>query len=641
MNQFPDIRNADIISIDCETNDPDLKEKGCGAVRNGYIVGIAVATRHTAHYYPIKHEGGGNLDKKQVFAYLREMLTTNIPKTGANLMYDLAYLWSEGIQVQGPFYDIQVAEPLLDEEKGSYSLETIAQERLGVGKNEEEMLEYIRAHFGAKSGQEKKYIWRCPAHIVAPYAIDDVRLPILCLDQQLEELAKEDMMDLWRMESDLLPILTKMHLRGVRVDAIYAQQLQREWRSRIATLEPLTKGINARSSKQMASYLDSIGFEYPMTVKGNPSIKGKWLEANADKIDIAGPMIELKKLKHFEGTFVDGYILGCQVNGRVHGQFNQLKGDEYGTVTGRLSASKPNLQNIPNPEKDPYYSERIRGMYLAEFGQEWLRFDFSQIEYRLLVHFASSLPGGVADVARQAYIDNPGMDFHQVCAEIVGLDVRYGPKLGRKYAKNINFGLVYGMGVPKLAASLGLSLSEAKEIFALYHAKAPFAKAFTEAASQRAQVRGFVRTIGGRKRRFENWESAKFIAKEDKVDGEIYMLRDKNAALEKWGRVKRAHTHASGNAVLQGSSADMTKKAMVDGEKAGIYDVIGYPMVTVHDELGFSWDPHSRIHVEAAKEMKRIMENAYALRVPVLVSAGTGSNWGTASVAKDIEWETL
>lgn len=633
MDQFPDIRNADIISIDCETYDPDLKEKGIGATRDGYIVGVAVATRDTAHYYPVRHAGGGNMDRKKVFDYLREMLTTPAPKTGANLQYDLSYLWSEGVQVEGPFYDIQVAEPLLDENKGSYSLETISQGRLGVGKDEDEMLHYIRTHFNCKPGKEKENIWRCPAHVVASYAIEDVRLPIQILDQQLKELEQEDMMELWQLESDLLPILTRMHLNGVRVDAEYANRLRVEWMARIAELELLTKGINARSSKQMAEYLGEIGVAFPTTKKGNPSIRGKWLEANADKIDIAEPMIELKKLKHCCGTFIEGYILGCQVNGRVHGQFNQLKGDEYGTVTGRLSGAKPNLQNIPNPEKDRYYSERARGMYLAEHGQQWLRYDFSQIEYRLLVHFASSLPGGVADVARQMYIDNPMMDFHQACADLTGLT--------RKQAKNINFGLVYGMGVAKLAASLGLSLTAAKEVFASYHKKAPFAKAFMDAAGQRAQARGFIRTIAGRKRRFEYWESTKFIAKEDKKDGEIYVLKDKQSAIEKWGPVKRAHTHAAANAVLQGSSADITKKAMVEGKKQGIYDVIGYPLVTVHDELGFSWDPGNKIHVEAAREMKNIMEKAYELRVPVLVSSGTGKNWGTASVAEDINWEKV
>lgn len=613
-----------------------MKDKGCGATRDGYIVGVAVGWRfpdqqevHTA-YYPVRHEGGGNLDRKQVWAYLRDMLSTNVPKTGANLQYDLNYLWTEGVQVEGPFYDIQIAEPLLDEERGSYSLENVAQSRLGEGKDEEEMLAYIRSHFGAKPGKEKEYIWKCPANVVEPYAKEDVRLPILVLDQQIKELEQEEMLDLWRMESDLLPILSRMHLTGVRVDAAYADQLSTEWSRKIIELEKQTQGINARSSKQIASYLDSIGFVYPVTAKGNPSIQAKWMESVADQVPLFAPMMELKKYKHFLGTFIDGYILNSAIAGRVHGQFNQLKGDEYGTVTGRLSAAKPNLQNIPNPEKDPYFSSKCRGMFLPEAGQEWLRYDFSQIEYRLLVHFASLLPGGVADIARQMYIDNPDMDFHAACAEITGLDKKYGAKLGRKMAKNINFGLVYGMGVDKLSRSLGVPVAEAKAIFKLYHEKAPFAKAFAEAASQRASNRGYVRTIGRRKRRFNMWESSRFMKREDRKEGVTYAYRDKKDAIAAFGAVKRAGCHKAGNAVLQGSSADITKKAMVEGYKRGIYDVLGFPLVTVHDELGFSIETGNPRHEEAAREMKEIMEQAYPLKVPVLVSDGRGRTWGEA-----------
>lgn len=620
--EFPDIRGVDIISIDCETRDDDLLDKGIGATRDGYICGISVATRETANYYPIRHEGGGNLDRAVVWKYLREMLCTPVPKTGANLQYDLAYLWTEGIQVEGPFHDVQVAAPLLDENRGMYNLESLSQELLGKGKDEDGMLAYIRQHFGAKPGKEKSFIWKCPAHIVASYAIEDARLPIEILDLQMKALESEGMTELFTMESDLLPILAQMHLRGVRVDAPYADLLKVEWAAKIIDLAKDFNGINPGSSKQLAAYLDTLNIKYPYTGKGNPSITGKWMETMAEQVPVFKAMVEHKKYSHFLGTFINGYIVESNVNGRVHGQFNQLKGDEYGTVSGRLSASKPNLQNIPNPEKDPFFSKKCRGMFLPEHGQEWLRFDYSQIEYRLLVHFASTLQGGVADIARQMYIDNPATDFHQMCAELTGLS--------RKQAKNVNFGLVYGMGVTKLAASLGLTMSQAKPIFAAYHSKAPFAKAFMEAAMQRAGNKGYIHTLAKRKRRFDSWESTKFIRKEDKQDGEIYLLKDKQAAIDKWGPIKRANTHAAANSVLQGSSADMIKKAMVQGKKDGIYDVLGYPLVTVHDELGFSIETGNPRHEEAAREMQSIMENAYKLKVPVLVTSGRGANWGLA-----------
>jgi DNA polymerase I-like protein with 3'-5' exonuclease and polymerase domains len=624
---YPDLQQATLICVDCETFDPDLEEKGMGAVRDGFICGVAVAAEFpdgskTAAYYPVKHEGGGNLDRKQVWKYLRDQLTTAIPKTGANLQYDLAYLWSEGIQVAGPFWDIQIAEPLLDENQFSYSLEAIAQKRIGKGKDEEEMSAFIRQHYGAKAGKEKGYIWKCPAHIVAPYAKQDVLLPLELIRLQLAEIHKEEMYELWTMENDLLPILARMHLNGVRVDAGYADQLEIEWSAKLDQLQRSFAGINPKSSKQIAAVLDDMGIVYPRTAKGNPALNAKNLEKFVDQVPMLKDMAEAKKYSHFLNTFIKGYIVNSQINGRVHGQFNQLKGDEYGTVTGRLSASRPNLQNIPNPEKDAYFSAKCRGMFLPEHGQEWIRYDFSQIEYRLLVHFASTLPGGVADVARAQYIDNPATDFHEMCAALTGLS--------RKQAKNINFGLVYGMGVTKLAASLGLSLAEAKRVFALYHEKAPFAKAFMEAAMQRASNRGYIRTIGNRKRRFEMWESTKFIRKEDKIDGEVYACKDKQEAIDRWGPVKRAHTHAAANAVLQGSSADITKRSMVEGYKRGIYDVMGYPLVTVHDELGFSVETGNPQHEEAAKEMEQIMIHAYELSVPTLVSVGRGANWGLA-----------
>jgi len=624
---YPDLQQAQLIAVDLETYDPDLIDKGMGAVRDGYIVGVALAAlwpdgRTWSEYYPVRHEGGGNLDRATVWRYLRDQLTTEIPKTGANLQYECAYLWTEGIQIAGPFWDVQVAEPLLDENQFEYSLEAIAQKRLGRGKKDEAMEAFIRQNYGCKPGKEKAFIWKCPAHVVAPYAKEDVALPLEMIHGQIKELEADEMSDLWRMESDLLPILARMHLNGVRVDAGYADQLEIEWTAKLHDLQSNFAGINPKSSKQIAAELDRLGIVYPRTAKGNPALNAKNLAKFVDQVPMLADMGEAKKYSHFLNTFIKGYIVESNVNGRVHGQFNQLKGDEYGTVTGRLSASKPNLQNIPNPEKDPYFSAKCRGMFLPEHGQEWLRYDFSQIEYRLLVHFASTLPGGVADVAREQYIENPATDFHEMCAQLTGVT--------RKQAKNINFGLVYGMGVTKLAASLGLSMSEAKKIFELYHQKAPFAKAFMEAAMQRASNRGYIRTIGKRKRRFDFWESTKFIRKEDKKPGEIYAFKDKQEAIDRFGPVKRAHTHAAANAVLQGSSADITKRAMVEGHRRGIYDVLGYPLVTVHDELGFSIETGNPQHEEAAREMEEVMINAYKLNVPVLVSVGRGANWGLA-----------
>lgn len=625
--EFPNLQQADIIAIDCETYDPELQEKGPGDVRDGYIAGIAVGTREQQWYFPIAHEGGGNLPREQVLRWANDQLSTNIPKCGANLQYDLGFLWTEGVQVAGPFYDVQIAAPLLDENRFSYSLETLAQERFGEGKNEDAMLDFIRAKFGAKKGKEKGYIWKCPAHIVAPYAKSDVELPIRILDQQLVELREQELLDIWQVETDLLPILARMHLNGVRVDVNYAKELEIEWSQKLLDLEKGFEGINAGSSAQIAFALDQLGVPYPrhpptkaMVAKGitlgNPKLDSKVLSTLEDKVPFLSAIREAKKYRHFLNTFIRGYILGSHINGRVHATFNQLKGDEYGTVTGRTSTAHPNLANIPNPEKDPYFSMKCRGMFLPEPGQEWLRFDLSQMEYRLLVHFASTIKGSGADKALRMYREDPATDFHELCAKLTGLT--------RKQAKNINFGLAYGMGGEKLAASLGLPRREANEILEQYHTEAPFVKAMSNKASQRASLRGYVRTIGGRYRRFPMWEKAKW-EKDPPAP-----IRDKDEAIRLWGAVRRAHTHKAGNAVMQGSNGDWIKKAMVMGVRDGVTDVLGMYLNTVYDELGLSVQTGDPKHEEAAKHMKWIMENAYTLHVPVLVSEGRGNSWATA-----------
>lgn len=632
---FPNLQNADIISIDCETFDPELKEKGPGAVRNGYIAGIAVGIRGAEWYFPIAHEGGGNLDRRTVLRWLSEQLSTNIPKCGANLQYDLIYLWSEGVSVSGPFYDIQIAEPLIDEERFSYSLETLAQDYLGIGKEEEEMSAYIRQKFGAKAGKEKGFIWKCPAHVVAPYAKSDVRLPIAILDKQLEIIKDQGLWDIWQIESDLLPILARMHMNGVRVDVQYAEQLKVEWSQKLFALEKSFEGINAGSSTQIAAELDKLGIPYPrhaptstmlkkgITV-GNPKLDSKVLAALEDKAPFLAQIRDAKKYRHFLNTFIQGYILNSHVNGRVHASFNQLKGDEYGTVTGRTSTAHPNLANIPNPEKDPYFSQKCRGMFLPETGCEWLRFDLSQMEYRLMVHFASTVVGSGVEKALRMYQEDPATDFHEMCAKLTGLT--------RKQAKNINFGLAYGMGTEKLAGSLGVGLAEAKQTLGKYHENAPFVRAVSSKASERAQARGYVMTLGGRRRRFQMWESAKWVPKEEreKDEDKFKPRRNKEEALKLWGAVRRAHTHKAANAIMQGSNADWLKKAMVMGVRDGVTDVLGMYLNTVYDELGMSIITGDPKHEEACKHMRWIMENAYKLNVPVLVSEGRGANWGLA-----------
>jgi DNA polymerase I-like protein with 3'-5' exonuclease and polymerase domains len=616
---FPRLEKADIIGIDCETYDPQLRESGTGVLRNGYVVGLAVATRDAEWYFPIRHGhgGSGNLDVDAVYRWANvELGREGQPKVGANLPYDLGYLWHEGVEVRGRMLDIQVAEPLLNENRFSYSLETLAQEYLGVGKDEDAMTAWQVAKFGGKAHRQKDNIWRTPPDIVAPYAKGDVRLPILIMDKQRAELDRQDLMPLFALETDLLPLLVRMFLRGVRVDEAAAGGLSKQWSALLKEVERGLGGLNPGSGKQIAERLDRLGVKYPRTEKGNPRLGADVLEAMVEEVPLIAEVMRARKLRHFNGTFVEGYVLKRAIEGRVHGQFNQLRGDDTGTVSGRLSSTNPNLQNIPSPDKDKEFGPLIRGLFVPEPGEDWWRYDYSQIEYRLLVHYAAEIRAAGWRDPVEMYANDPATDFHQMCSDLTGVP--------RKQAKNINFGLVYGMGVVKLAHDLGLPIDEAKDLFEVYHERAPFVKAFSKAATNRATRMGYVRTIAGRRRRFPDWEPNDW--EKARTSGAPLPLEE---AREKWGAVRRAFTHKAANSILQGSSADITKKAMVDGLKAGLYDVIGLPLVTVHDELGFSV-PRTKEAQEAAAEMRVIMEKAFVLNVPVLVSVGQGNSWGSA-----------
>jgi DNA polymerase I-like protein with 3'-5' exonuclease and polymerase domains len=276
------------------------------------------------------------------------------------------------------------------------------------------------------------------------------------------------------------------------------------------------------------------------------------------------------------------------VGDRLHCQFNALRSDEYGTVSGRFSSSQPNLQNIP--ARDEEWGPLIRGLYIPDEGcPAWKRYDWSQIEYRYLTHYAV---GRGAETARAMYRDQPRTDFHIMAAEMV-----FGDRAVemRKPTKNINFGLVYGMGEDLLGETLARPMDEVREIIETYHERFPFVRATYNLASRRAKRRGFIRTILKRYARFPQGES----------------------------------THKALNRLLQGSAADTMKKAMVDVWESGVCDVVGAPHLTVHDELDWS-DAGTPEHVEAFEHVRVMMETCIPLHVPLLVSMETGTNWGNA-----------
>lgn len=621
---LPNLAAAHALAIDCETYDPDLQEHGPGWARGkSHIVGLAVGTDDGHRwYFPIRHtvEPQHNLDPERVLAWATvELARPTQPKVGANLIYDVGTLRAEGVRVASELFDVEFAEALLDE-SATVNLEDLGQRYLGQGKTSAQLYDWCRAWYGGGEDQREN-IWRAPPRLVGPYAEGDVDLPFAVLDKQWQRLQAEGLLDLFRMECALIPLLVEMRFAGVAVDLAHAEQVRADLLS--ASIEEQAKlrsivgfEINVNAAASIAKAFDKFGYSYEKTATGKPSFDKDFLAGC--KNPVADAINEIRKLDKLRTTFVENYILGAHVNGKVYCSFNPLRADETGARSGRFSSNDPNLQNIP--VRDKKWGKKLRSLFTVDSGhKQWRKFDYSQIEYRFLVHFAV---GKGADEARRKYIDDPATDYHawvqQLVAPVAGWDLSTAElrKLWRFLTKNLNFGAVYGIGEVHMAELLQKPRNEAKKILADYHNALPFVRATMQDCISQIERQGYITTILGRRSRFDLWESSQ-------ERGSLPMPYQQ--ALLQYGAIKRAYAYRGLNRELQGSAADLFKTAMLKCWTSGVYSYTGVPRLIVHDEKDFS-DPGNTD--EAFIEMKHIMETALLLRVPVRADEERGPNWG-------------
>jgi len=625
--ELPNLAAARALAIDCEAYDPDLLEHGPGWARgNSHIVGLAVGTDDGYRwYFPVRHtvEPQYNLPTDRVLAWAAvELARPTQPKTGANLIYDVGSLRAEGVQVQGELFDVEFAEALLDE-AATVNLEDLGQRYLSRGKTSAQLYDWCRAWYGGGEDQREN-IWRAPPRLVGPYAEGDVDLPFAVLDKQWQRLQSEGLLDLFRMECALIPLLVEMRFAGVTVDLARADQVRADLlaasiieQAKLRSIVGFDVNVNAAAS--IARAFDKFGYPYERTPKGAPSFDKDFLTACHNPV--ADAVNEIRKLDKLRTTFVENYILGAHVNGKVYCSFNPLRADETGARSGRFSSSDPNLQNIP--VRDKVWGKKLRSLFVPDSGhKQWRKFDYSQIEYRFLVHYAV---GAGADEARQKYISDPATDYHAwVQFGLVGPRTGWDmstpelAKLWRFLVKNLNFGAVYGIGEPHMAELLQKPRKEAKIILDAYHKALPFVRATMQACIAEVDQLGYITTILGRRSRFELWESAT-------ERGTLPLSY--NEALMQYGQIKRAYAYRSLNRRLQGSAADLFKAAMLQCWQSGVYAYTGVPRLIVHDEKDFS-DAGNAGADEAFKYTKHTMETALALRVPVRADEERGANWG-------------
>jgi len=603
---FPDLSDAKEIAFDLETKDTQLKTRGPGwMTNNGHIIGVAVAVDGWKGYYPIRHENGFNFDPGRVLKWTAKTLSTNAIKIAHNAVYDLGWLHAEGIKVNGPIVDTMSMATILNENKFSYALNSVGKDLLNEIKDESK-LKQAAIDFGV---DPKNEMYKLPAIFVGDYAEQDADLTLRLYKTMRVMIDKESLSSVYKLEMQILPIVFEMMKRGVRVDVEQAHRYKKTFKnSEKKILDSIFKDTNIAvdiwAADSVAKVFDKLKIEYPRTEKTEkPSFTKDFLSKHEHPI--AQKIVQAREFNKLQTTFLDT-IFKHEKNNRIHASIHQLRDGVSGTVSGRFSYSNPNLQQLPS--RNPEIKKKIRGLFLPEEGSVWGSFDYSQQEPRLATHYAFNLGCDGAEDVVNIYNKDPNADFHDIVSKIANIS--------RTNAKTINLGLLYGMGVKKLAEELKFDKDLVKEFLAKFHKQIPFIKDLSNRVSQYANSTGYVATLKGRKCRFELWEPTSFG---------VFKALPYDQAKEKYGRhhaLQRAGTYKALNRLIQGSAADQTKQAMVD-----LYNEGMVPLVQIHDELTLS--------IDGSKETKNkiidIMTNCVKLAVPSKVDCETGKSWGDAT----------
>jgi len=598
-DELKDLTGHKEIAIDLETNDPMLMELGSGnVVGRGHIAGVAVAVEGWSGYYPIGHEQG-NMDKKLVISWLKDLFkkedTTFIFH---NAMYDVCWLRAAGIEIKGKIVDTMIAASLINENRLSYRLDSLAKEYCGMGKDEK-VLQAAAKEYGL---DPKKDMWRLPSMYVGQYAEKDAESTLKLWQCLQREMYAQELMSIFDLETKLFPCLVEMRFKGVRVDLQKADKIkknliqqEKKLLNKIKDLCGIDVEINA--ARSVAKAFDKLNLPYDRTEKSKePSFTRNFLANHPH--ELAQCISNAREINKAHTTFIDS-ITKHTVKGRIHADINQIRSDDGGTVTGRFSMSNPNLQQIP--ARHPELGPMIRSIFIPEQNCVWGSFDYSQQEPRILVHYAKLQNLDGANKIADAYAAGDA-DFHQVVADMAGIE--------RKQAKTINLGLMYGMGKNKLMAELGLMKDSAEKLIHQYHRNAPFVKQLMDNVSRKANDRGLIRTLLGRACHFDLWQPVEF--------GVFKPLPLEEARRKYDEPLKRAFTYKALNRLIQGSAADMTKKSMI-----ALYENKIIPHIQIHDEVDISVQDD-----KMAAQIIEIMESAVQLEVPNKVDYEQGMSWG-------------
>ena len=643
-----DLKGIDTVAVDIETYDPNLKTKGLGAIRNdGFICGIAVATGKDTAYFPLRHSDTdidpARIDKIWEVLNKKIFQNENITKIFHNAMYDVCWIRAvTGKKMKGRIVDTMIAASVIDENRFKYSLDALSKDYLDESKYKYDLQQKTLEWSGGTVKDPMTNMHKLPAYIVKDYAKQDVDLTYKLwnlFNKKIDEVlyTKEDgdqktCRKIFELETKLFLCLVDMKFKGVKIDTAQAILFGRHLKKRrdqiVKAIENKT-GIRvdiwaASSIKNLLEHQKIT--DYKETPKSKmPQLPKDYLKTHKNKC-----LRMIAKAREYDkavNTFIEG-LLSYVHEGRIHADINQIRSDAGGTVTGRFSMSNPNLQQIPSKG---FIGAKMRELFVPEDGCKWGSFDYSQQEPRIVVHYAIKigLPG---TENLQEEFDKDDADFHQIVADMANIS--------RKQAKTINLGLFYGMGKIKLQKELGLDQVEAKNLFNDYHNRVPFVRRLSQELIDFSKKNKLLFTLYDRFCRFDKWETTnKEWNPETNRFNQVTLYTEKDAReafkaeiLDKFKEKKidpnymdwferyytPAFTYKALNRLIQGSAADMTKKAMVDLYEKGIV-----PHIQIHDELCFSTTDHE------AEIIKKTMEKTISLEVKNKVDYESGPNWGS------------
>jgi DNA polymerase-1 len=555
------------------------------------VIGVSISIEEgEGAYLPILSKKGPVLGTDFLKSELKGILEDeNIKKVGQNLKYDLIILMKYGIFMKGIDGDAMIASYLFNPRKQRYNLDDLAKE----------WLDYTKIRYKDIVKEKEKTLLDYPMEDTVVYACEDSDIALRLNNLLDKRLKEENLIPLYRnIEIPLVSVLGKMESAGVKIDPAYLKKMSEEFEGEINTLEEeiydlAGERFNIRSTKQLASVLfdeKKLGLPKIKRTKTGFSTDESVLAELSQSYDIAKYLLRHRTLSKLKSTYIDS--LPGMINpstGRIHTSFNQTI-----TTTGRLSSAGPNLQNIPIREKE---GRAIRKAFIPEKGFKLISADYSQIELRILASLSKD----------RAMIDafRKDGDIHRETASILfGLNAHDVSENQRAVAKTINFSIIYGMSPFGLSKRLGIPNREAGNFIEMYFKKYNGVKEFFDATVEKAKKDGYVETMLGRIRRVPEIQS-----------------QNRN--------VFEAARRIAINTPIQGTAADLIKKAMVDiDEEIAHRGLSSRMLIQVHDELVFE-APFDEVETLSNIARER-MENALVFDIPLKVNIATGNNWEEA-----------